>query len=92
MSTRMNTDWFRRLRNSVICFADGRLKFRGAVQSAPLPSMVVYLSRNRARISTAFCSLGDTGYDYHSLLPTGCEVEARPPTFQSGSGCTRSTT
>lgn len=58
--SRTDTQWFRRLRQYPRCFVWGRLRFGGQDNSAPFPSMVVYLGENFAAFIEAFGDIGDT--------------------------------
>jgi hypothetical protein len=40
---RTDTDWFQRLRGSLLCCIRGRLRFSGCEQGAPFPSVAAYL-------------------------------------------------
>ena len=57
--SRTDTQWFRRLRDFPRCFIQGRLKFGDAENSAPFPSMAVYLGENVPGFHCAFAGLGD---------------------------------
>jgi hypothetical protein len=56
---RVDTDWFRLLRDCAVCFVDGRLHFSGHENAAPFPSAVVYLGADVAKFHAAFGDLGD---------------------------------
>lgn len=57
---RTDTKWFQSLRQFPKCFVIGRLKFGGGVKnSAPFPSMLVYLGSNIALFYNAFSDIGD---------------------------------
>ena len=56
---RTDTEWFRRLKKYPRCFVWGRLKFSGMENSAPFPSMIVYLGRNVEKFVRAFGDIGD---------------------------------
>ena len=56
---RVDTDWFRVMRDYAVCFVDGRLKFSGHENSAPFPSAVIYLGRNIDDFYDAFSDMGD---------------------------------
>lgn len=56
---RTDTQWFRRLRSFPRCFVWGRLKFSGSTNSAPFPSMVVYLGEDIQSFTRAFDDIGD---------------------------------
>jgi hypothetical protein len=57
--SRTDTQWFRRLREFPRCFIWGRLHFSGQENSAPFPSMAVYLGTDRAAFLAAFTDIGD---------------------------------
>ena len=57
--SRTDTGWFRALRDYPRCFVSGRLKFSGSENSAPFPSMVVYLGPNPDSFAEVFGDLGD---------------------------------
>lgn len=57
--SRTDTLWFRALREYPRCFIWGRLKFVGQENSAPFPSMVVYLGDGLDRFCKAFSDIGD---------------------------------
>lgn len=57
--SRTDTDWFHKLRRFPRCFLFGRLQFSGHDNSAPFPSMVVYLGKNSERFYKVFAELGD---------------------------------
>jgi hypothetical protein len=59
LPARTDTDWFRRLRDTAICFIDGRLRFSSTAKGAPFPSMAVYFGTHLARFTAAFSSLDD---------------------------------
>lgn len=56
---RTDTVWFRWLRRFPRCFVWGRLKFSESENSAPFPSMVVYLGQNLRGFIEAFGDIGD---------------------------------
>lgn len=56
---RTDTDWFRKLRDTYICFIDGRLKFSGHQNSAPFPSAVIYIGPNEEGFIEHFGAIGD---------------------------------
>lgn len=56
---RTDTRWFRQLKPFARCFIWGRLKFSDADNSAPFPSMVVYLGTDLKRFAEAFQDIGD---------------------------------
>ena len=57
--SRTDTVWFRRFRKYPRCFIWGRLKFSNHDNSAPFPSMVVYLGENTQAFVEAFGDIGD---------------------------------
>jgi hypothetical protein len=59
---RIDTAWFRRMRNFIWCAVEGRLTFVGNKDSAPFPSAIVYLDGDgdeRAAFCRAFAAFGD---------------------------------
>lgn len=56
---RTDTEWWSMLRDSVICFVRGRLRFSGSDTSAPFPSAVAYLGDDTERFARAFRETGD---------------------------------
>jgi len=56
---RTDTRWFRRLKKYPRCFVWGRLKFGGQTNSAPFPSMIVYLGENVRTFTDEFRNIGD---------------------------------
>ena len=67
LPARTDTQWFRALRVYPKCFVTGRLKFGDARNSAPFPSMVVYLGNRPRHFAEAFLPLGDI----YTCLPNG---------------------
>lgn len=59
LPARTDTQWFRVLRPYPKCFVTGRLKFGEARNSAPFPSVVVYLGNRLSQFTAAFAALGD---------------------------------
>jgi hypothetical protein len=57
--SRTDTEWFRQLREFPRCFIWGRLKFSDNDNSAPFPSMAVYLGNHPQRFADCFCDVGD---------------------------------
>lgn len=57
--SRTDTRWFRSLRAFPRCFIFGRLKFSESGNSAPFPSMAVYLGSKTGRFVKAFSPIGD---------------------------------
>lgn len=58
LPARTDTQWFSILRPYPKCFVIGRLKFGQARNSAPFPSVVVYLGNRLDRFAAAFSALG----------------------------------
>lgn len=56
---RVDTAWFRRLRDYPVCFVHGRLRFSGTANSAPFPTAIFYLGTETDRFETVFGTLGD---------------------------------
>lgn len=56
---RPDTAWFRELRQYSRCFIFGRLKFGGQENSAPFPSMLVYLGKNIKQFRDLVGAIGD---------------------------------
>jgi len=59
LPARVDTEWFRTLRDYAVCFLRGRLKFVGADSSAPFPSMMVYLGDEVDRFARVMQPIGD---------------------------------
>jgi hypothetical protein len=57
---RTDTEWCRMLREFPRCFISGRLNFSGHENSAPFPSMLVYLGNDVTKFAAAFADIGDT--------------------------------
>lgn len=57
--SRTDTDWFKQFRECPRCFVFGRLRFANSENSAPFPSMVVYLGGNFNKFKMIFSSIGD---------------------------------
>ena len=57
--SRTDTEWFYELRDYPRCFIKGRLKFSDSENSAPFPSMVVYLGNDAKRFIDVFRGRGD---------------------------------
>ena len=55
----MGTEWFSHFRDFVFCAVHGRLTFVGNAASAPFPSFVVYLGKDRPKFYRSFATLGD---------------------------------
>lgn len=64
---RTDTEWFERFREYRRCFLRGRLRFSGHENTAPFPSMVVYLGTRTSRFARVFGRLGDV----YELSPSG---------------------
>lgn len=61
LPSRTDTAWFHRAlrgRPYPFCLLQGRLKFSGAENSAPFPSVIVYLGENVQRFHEVFSSIG----------------------------------
>lgn len=56
---RIDTQWFKRLRDFVCCFIAGRLTFIGNEDPAPFPSVVVYAGKDIDKFYRTFADLGD---------------------------------
>ena len=56
---RTDTRWFARLRDAAICCVRGRLRFSGADNSAPFPSIVAYLGPDFNHFIDCFEPIGD---------------------------------
>ena len=56
---RTDTKWFRLFRAFPRCFVRGRLRFSGHKNSAPFPSMTVYLGPNSDAFASVFAEVGD---------------------------------
>jgi len=54
LPARTDTNWFRPLGNYVLAFIRGRLKFSGSENSAPFPSVVIYLGPDKQGFIDAF--------------------------------------
>lgn len=57
--SRTDTEWFRQLREFQRCFIWGRLRFSNGDNTAPFPSVAVYLGNNVQQFVTAFQTVGD---------------------------------
>jgi len=57
--SRTDTEWFQRMKTYPRCFIWGRLKFGDSGNSAPFPSMVVYLGKNIKGFIQIFSGTGD---------------------------------
>ena len=55
---RIDTQWFQPLYEYLICHVRGRLQFVGSDNSAPFPSVVVYLGTDEQRFVEVFAELG----------------------------------
>lgn len=60
LHARTDTAWFSMLADYTLCFVRGRLRFGGqsSSNSAPFPSLIVYLGTRHARFARAFGDLG----------------------------------
>lgn len=63
---RTDTAWFRRLRDFPRCEIRGRLTFVGNDESAPFPSVLVYLGDELDRFARAVADLGDVFVRYET--------------------------
>ncbi len=61
---RVDTDWWRMMRDQTVCFIDGRLKFSGMENSAPFPSAIIYFGKDLRAFNTAFGDMGDIWIRY----------------------------
>ena len=59
LPARTDTAWFKILRAYPRCFIHGRLKFGNATNSAPFPSVVIYLGLQQEKFKRVFSELGD---------------------------------
>jgi hypothetical protein len=59
LPARTDTQWFRRLRDYVCCFIEGRLTFVGNNDPAPFPSVVFYLGDDLGKFYEHFHGFGD---------------------------------
>lgn len=60
LHARTDTAWFHFFRDYSLCFVRGRLRFRGqGTNSAPFPSVLIYMGTNEARFIESFSDLGD---------------------------------
>jgi len=57
--SRTDTKWYQRMKNYPRCFIWGRLKFGESENSAPFPSMIIYLGKNIKRFIEIFSNIGD---------------------------------
>jgi len=58
LPARTDTEWFKMLREYPICFINGRLRFSNANNTAPFPSMLVYLGEDVSVFKKVFSSVG----------------------------------
>lgn len=56
---RTDTAWFQTLRDTILCFVGGRLRFSNSEQSAPFPSVLAYFGDERDRFAEIFGDVGD---------------------------------
>lgn len=61
LPARTDTAWFQPLYDHALCFVRGRLKFSGSDNSAPFPSVVVYLGLDVEAFKRVFSDLGRVG-------------------------------
>lgn len=66
LPNRTDNRWYQTLREFPRCHIEGRLKFSGNEDSAPFPSMAVYLGSNVVRFREVFACLGGV---YFCLTP-----------------------
>ena len=59
LPARVDTQWFRPLFMYPICFISGRLKFSGHKNSAPFPSALIYIGRNKQKFYDVCGELGE---------------------------------
>lgn len=59
LPARPDTQWFRKLRDYVCCFVEGRLTFLGNEDPAPFPSAVFYLGDDYGKFYSHFKDIGD---------------------------------
>lgn len=58
---RTDTEWFEPLFGLPMCFTSGRLRFSGADNGAPFPTVIVYAGGNRDRFFERFETFGNVG-------------------------------
>ena len=56
---RVDTQWFKRMRDYVCCFVEGRLTFIGNTASAPFPSVLVYFGEDIGKFYHHVIAIGD---------------------------------
>lgn len=56
---RVDTQWWKRMRDYVACFVEGRLTFIGNDDPAPFPSALIYLGNDLGKFYDHFSSFGD---------------------------------
>lgn len=61
LPARVDTNWFQPLWDYALCFVKGRLRFSGAENSAPFPSVVVYLGPDVELFREQFGDIGRCG-------------------------------
>lgn len=59
LPARTDTKWFQAMKPTALCFIAGRLQFSGYGNSAPFPSVTVYLGNNLPAFIAAFGDIGD---------------------------------
>ncbi len=59
LPARTDTQWYALLRDYPRCYIRGRVKFKGAKNSAPFPSVVVYLGGEVGAFAQSFKDLGE---------------------------------
>ena len=58
LPARTDTNWFRKLNDFPVCFINGRLNFSNHSNSAPFPSMIVYIGKREKTFKTVFSDVG----------------------------------
>ena len=66
LPARTDTAWFRPLMKHRCCFVHGRLKFSESKDSAPFPSVIVYLGPDRENFVEYFSDIGTIMQKYES--------------------------
>jgi hypothetical protein len=61
LPARVDTAWFQPLYDYMLCFIRGRLRFVGADNSAPFPSVLVYLGKDYTLFRDTFSAMGRVG-------------------------------
>jgi hypothetical protein len=73
--SRTDTEWYRRLREYPRCFIFGRLRFVGQENTAPFPSMAVYMGDRLPDFIDAFQDIGDV-YELNEQQASGIRLRA----------------